>query len=136
METKEQLVAQIKGWMANDNELLDLQRRVKELKEKRKTYADNLVEIMRKNEIDCFDVNGGKLIYTKTKVKASLNKTTLVNALVKYFKDDDEQAKELSKFLLDSREEKVKESPTHQSHFVVIEEDGKLKIDGTVSDGN
>jgi len=110
METKEQLVAQIKGWMANDNELLELQRRVKELKEKRKTYADNLVEIMRKNEIDCFDVNGGKLIYTKTKVKASLNKNTLVNALVKYFKDDDEQAKELSKFLLDSREEKVKET--------------------------
>ena len=33
-------------------------------------------------------------------------------------------------------EEKVKESPTHQSQFVVIEEDGKLKIDGTVSDGN
>ena len=110
METKEQLVAQIKGWMANDNELLELQRRVKELKEKRKTYADNLVEIMRKNEIDCFDVNGGKLIYTKTKVKASLNKTTLVSALMKYFKDDDEQAKELSKFVLDSREEKVKES--------------------------
>ena len=110
METKEQLVAQIKGWMANDNELLELQRKVKELKEKRKTYADNLVEIMRKNEIDCFDVNGGKLIYTKTKVMASLNKTTLVNALMKYFKDDDEQAKELSKFVLDSREEKVKES--------------------------
>ena len=110
METKEQLVAQIKGWMANDNELLELQRKVKELKEKRKTYADNLVEIMRKNEIDCFDVNGGKLIYTKTKVKSTLNKTTLVNALVKYFKDDDEQAKEFSKFLLDSREEKVKET--------------------------
>lgn len=32
METKEQLVAQIKGWMTNDNELLDLQRRIKELK--------------------------------------------------------------------------------------------------------
>ena len=74
METKEQLVQQIKGWMANDNEIRDLQNRVKELKEKRKSYADNLVEIMRKNEID------------------------------------DDQAKELSKFLLDSREEKVKES--------------------------
>ena len=110
METKEQLVQQIKGWMANDNEIREIQSRLKELKEKRKGYADNLVGIMRKNEIDCFDVNGGKLIYTKTKVKANLNKTTLVNALVKYFKDDDEQAKELSKFLLDSREEKVKET--------------------------
>jgi hypothetical protein len=110
METKEQLVQQIKGWMANDNEIRDLQSRLKELKEKRKGYSDNLVEIMRKNEIDCFDVNDGKLIYTKTKVKAPLNKNTLVVALMKYFKDDDEQAKELSTFLLESREEKVKES--------------------------
>lgn len=36
METKEQLVQQIKGWMANDNEIRDLQSRLKELKEKRK----------------------------------------------------------------------------------------------------
>jgi uncharacterized protein (UPF0335 family) len=110
METKEQLVQQIKGWLANDNELRELQNRIKELKEKRKNYADNLVEIMRKNEIDCFDVNDVKLIYTKTKVKAPLNKNTLVTALMKYFKDDDDQAKELSSFLLESREEKVKES--------------------------
>jgi len=110
METKEQLVQQIKGWMANDNEIREIQTRLKELKDKRKGFADNLVGIMRKNEIDCFDVNDGKLIYTKTKVKAPLNKTTLVNSLMKYFKDDDEQAKELVQFLLESREEKVKES--------------------------
>jgi hypothetical protein len=110
METKEQLVQHIKGWMANDNEIRDIQTRLKELKDKRKVFADNLVEIMRKNEIDCFDVNDGKLIYTKTKVKAPLNKTTLAASLIKYFKDDDEQAKELAQFLLESREEKVKES--------------------------
>ena len=110
METKEQLVQHIKGWMANDNEIRDIQTRLKDLKDKRKVFADNLVEIMRKNEIDCFDVNDGKLIYTKTKVKAPLNKTTLAASLIKYFKDDDEQAKELAQFLLESREEKVKES--------------------------
>jgi hypothetical protein len=96
--------------MTNDNEIREIQARLKELKDKRKGFADNLVGIMRKNEIDCFDVNDGKLIYTKTKVKAPLNKTTLVNSLMKYFKDDDEQAKELVQFLLESREEKVKES--------------------------
>ena len=110
METKEQLVQQIKGWMANDNEIREIQARLKELKDKRKGFSDNLVGIMRNNEIDCFDVNDGKLIYTKTKVKAPLNKTTLVTSLMKYFKDDDEQAKELGLFLLESREEKVKES--------------------------
>jgi hypothetical protein len=110
METKEQLVQHIKGWMANDNEIRDIQTRLKELKDKRKGYADSLVEIMRKNEIDCFDVNDGKLIYTKTKVKAPFNKTNLASSLMKYFKDDDEQAKEIAQFLLESREEKVKES--------------------------
>ena len=49
METKEQLVQHIKGWMANDNEIREIQSRLKELKDKRKGYADNLVEIMRKN---------------------------------------------------------------------------------------
>ena len=90
METKEQLVQHIKGWLANDNEIREIQARLKELKDKRKGYADNLVEIMRKNEIDCFDVNDGKLIYTKTKVKAPLNKATLATSLMKYFKDDDQ----------------------------------------------
>jgi hypothetical protein len=83
MESKEQLVKHIKGWMTNDNEIREIQVRLKELKDKRKGYADNLVEIMRKNEIDCFDVNDGKLIYTKTKVKAPLNKTTLATSLMK-----------------------------------------------------
>ena len=32
------------------------------------------------------------------------------NLLIGLYEDDDEQAKELSKFVLDSREEKVKES--------------------------
>ena len=74
METKEQLVQHIKGWLANDNEIRDIQTRLKELKDKRKGYADSLVEIMRKNEIDCFDVNDGKLIYTKTKVNELLTR--------------------------------------------------------------
>ena len=39
-----------------------------------------------------------------------MNKTTLAASLMKYFKDDDEQAKEIAQFLLESREEKVKES--------------------------
>ena len=110
METKEQLVAQIKGWMANDNELLELQRKVKELKEKRKTYADNLVEIMRKNEIDCFDVANGRIVYSKTKIRAPLSNGQLKSALTTYYKDDVEKANNLTEFLLSSRVEKTRES--------------------------
>ena len=110
METKEQLVQQIKGWMANDNELRDLQNRVKELKDKRKSYADNLVEIMRKNEIDCFDINGGSLVYKKNKVKKPINAKTLMSTLKNYFTSNPVQAEEITKYVMDNREEQIKET--------------------------
>ena len=34
----------------------------------------NLVNIMKENEIDCFDISDGKLMYTKSKVKQALSK--------------------------------------------------------------
>ena len=68
-----------------------------------------LVNFMKSNEIDVFDINDGKLVYAKTKVKAPINKTTLFAALMQHYKDED-AAKKLSEFILDSRQEKIKES--------------------------
>ena len=42
-------------------------------------YTANLVDIMKTNNVDCFDVKNGKLIYTKKKVKAPLSKKHLFN---------------------------------------------------------
>ena len=53
---------------------------------KNKNQLNNaqLVKIMRENEIDCFDLdsNGGKLIYTKQKIKKSLSKKHLMTCLM------------------------------------------------------
>jgi len=97
---KEDLIKNIKGWIHLDEEIKDLQRQIKEI-----------VKIMRENEIDCFDLdsNGGKLIYTKQKIKKSLSKKHLMTCLMKYFKEDSIQAKEVSNFILNNREEKIKE---------------------------
>ena len=68
---------------------------------------------MRDNEIDCFelDSNGGKLIYTKQKISLkSLSKKYLMKCLTQYFKEDSQQAKQVSNFILNNREEKVKEN--------------------------
>ena len=63
---------------------------------------------MKNNEIDCFDINNGRLIYSKNKVKAPLSKKTLIGALQKYY-DDDDEAKRVTEFLMESRTETVKE---------------------------
>ena len=109
---KEALVNNIKTWIHLDEEIKDLQREIKEKRKKKKQHTSALVEIMRDNEIDCFDLdnNGSKLIYTKRKVKKSLSKKHLMVCLLKYFKEDSQQAKSMSSYILNSREEKVTEN--------------------------
>ena len=108
-ETKAQLVQYIKSWIDSDNDIRDLQKELKTLRENKKTLTDALVNVMKSNEIDVFDINDGKLVYAKTKVKAPINKTSLFAALMQHYQDED-AAKKLSEFILDSRQEKVKES--------------------------
>ena len=109
---KEELIKNIKGWIHLDEEIKDLQRQIKEKQNEKKQNTETLVKIMRENEIDCFDLdsNGGKLIYTKQKIKKSLSKKHLMTCLMKYFKEDSIQAKEVSNFILSNREEKMKEN--------------------------
>lgn len=65
---------------------------------------------MKSNEIDCFDVNNGKLMYSKTKVKAPLNKSQMVQALMEYFNNDEPRVRELEDKLMSARKEKITET--------------------------
>ena len=110
METKEQLVTNIKEWIKIDNEIAQLKSEIKERNNKKKNLTENLVVTMKKNQIDCFDINGGALVYKQNKVKQTINGKSLLVALQKYYKDDLKSAEELTKHILDSREEKIKET--------------------------
>ena len=110
METKEQLVNNIKEWIKIDSEINELKLAIKERNNKKKQLTEGLVTTMKKNEIDCFDINGGALIYKKNKIKKPINGKTLLTALQNYYKNDPQIAEELTKHVLDSREEQVKET--------------------------
>ena len=108
-ETKAQLVQYIKSWIEVDNDMRNLQKEMKTLRDNKKTMTDALVNVMKSNEIDVFDINDGKLVYVKTKVKAPINKTSLFAALMQHYQDED-AAKKLSEFIMNSRAENVKDS--------------------------
>ena len=78
---KDLLIATIKEWIDVNNELIKIQKTVKEYREKKRQLTDALVGIMKNNEIDCFDINNGKLICRTTRVKAPLNRQNLAKAL-------------------------------------------------------
>ena len=108
--TKEELIEQIKEWIHIDNELRELQRAAKERRERKKELTNQLVEIMRDNESDCFDMSEGKLVYTQTRVKSPINKKFLLQTLEKFYQGSSEKAGEMTEFILSNRTEKIKEN--------------------------
>ena len=111
METKEQLVCHIRRWIEIDNRIADLQRQIKECREEKKDMSSTLVDVMKSNEIDCFDINDGKLMYSKHRVKKPISKRSLLESLTNYFgADNNEMAADVGQFILESREETIKES--------------------------
>jgi single-stranded DNA-specific DHH superfamily exonuclease len=109
METKEELVTGVKEWIKIDNEIAKLKAEVKERNEKKKKLTETLMDVMKKNEIECFDINGGALIYKKNTIKKPITGKTLLSALQKYYANDQKMAEELTKHVMENREEKVKE---------------------------
>lgn len=110
METKEQLVNNIKEWIKFDTEISQLKAEIKDKNNKKKLLTENLVTVMKTNQIDCFDINGGALVYKKSTVKKPINAKTLLTALNNYYKDTPNVAEDLTKHIMDSREEKTKET--------------------------
>lgn len=110
METKEQLVKTIKEWVKIDNDIRKLQQEIAKRKNEKKSISNNLMNIMKQNEIDCFDINDGQIYYSKKNIKKPITKKVLMNTLSKFYKGDINKATELNNFIIENREEVVKET--------------------------
>jgi len=107
--SKELLVSIIRDWVKNDNEIRKLKEQQTIRKNSNKALTTKLIEIMRSNSLDCFDINDGSILYKKTNIKKPLSKKTLFQLLNEFYKDDTVKAGEVSSFLMENREEVVKE---------------------------
>jgi hypothetical protein len=108
--TKEQVKDYLRQWIRVENEISTLSVEIKKRKLVHQQLSASLLEVMRKNDIDCFDITNGKIVYSKVKHRAPLNNGQLRSALTTYYKDDTEKANNLTEFLLSSRVEKTRES--------------------------
>ena len=103
------LIQKIKKWLEYESKIINLQKELKELKKNRSGLSNELKIIMKNKELDCIDVNDGKILYTTTHVKKGLNKKYLSNVLTKYFEDSN-RADEICQFILENRESQIKEN--------------------------
>ena len=109
MNTKEELISNIKEWIKMDTEITKLKADIKSKTNKKKQLNDSLVNIMKNNAIDCFDINGGSLVYKQKKTRKTISGKFLLAQLEEYYKDQPEVAKDITKKVLDNREEVVKD---------------------------
>ena len=111
-ETKEELVNLVRQWVSVENEMKVLSKELKDRREQKKELTQSLVEVMKGHDIDCFDITDGKLMYTRNRVKAPINKKLLFDSLAAYLSESGVPAEEVTKMVdhvLDSREVKTKE---------------------------
>jgi hypothetical protein len=111
MTTKEELSKIIRQWVNIDNEIKILQKEIKERRNNKKALTNNLVEIMKTNEIDCFDINNGKILYSKNNIKKPISKKYLLSCLSNYFNEiPGIESDNVAKYILDNREITTKDN--------------------------
>lgn len=110
MENKEQLVKAIREWVKLDNDMKILKKEMSNRKKEKDQLSIKLIETMKQNKIDQFDINDGQIQYSKKTVKKPITKKMLLNILSTYYNEDTEKAVEVNNYILDNREEVIKET--------------------------
>ncbi len=106
---KETLKTIVREWVKNDNDIRELKKQENMRKNANKELTEKLLSIMRTHNLDCFDINDGKIMYKKTNAKKPFSKKNIIQLLNEYYKNDVEKAIEVSSFLIENREEVTKE---------------------------
>ena len=114
--TKEELILSIKEWIKIDNDIAKAKTDIKEKTARKKVLTENLVTVMKSTSIDCFDINGGALIYKQKTTKKPISAKYLLAELQKIYKDQPAVASDLTKQLLDNRELSIKDEICRKIH--------------------
>jgi hypothetical protein len=97
----------VKEWMILDDDILTLQKAIKERKNKKNELTPKIQEFMNSNEINDLNTNNGKLKFTKSVCTKPLNKQFLISRWGDFFKDFTKGEKAAS-FILDNRDKEEK----------------------------
>lgn len=109
-DTKNELIQTVKDWVRIDNEIRQLQKEISTRRLDKKRMNTLLMDTMKSNDIDCFDLNDGQICYTKKNIKKPINNKILLDILTKYYNGDLDQASEINNYIKENRTEITKEN--------------------------
>jgi len=112
---KEQLIEIVKSWVTIDNEINILQAHLNLMKKDKKMKTVSLMEIMKNNEVFCFDTKDFQIKYVSKKTKKPISKNTVLSLLGTYFEGNVTKAQEVNDFIFENRENKITECIVRKS---------------------
>ena len=110
MNNQEILIKTVQEWVQTDNEIRTLKSELNKRNKVKKEVSLKLMNIMKQNEIDCFDLKDGQISYVQRNIKKPITKKMLLEVLSKYYQGDIGKALEVKDFIDENREEYIKES--------------------------
>ena len=109
METLDQLKTTVREWVKLDNEIRTLNKEIAIRRNDKKNLSKKLVEVMRDNKLDIFDLKDGQLMYVKKNKKKPITQKQLLSVLSTYYKEDAAKAEQLHQYIMDNRAETTEE---------------------------
>lgn len=109
VQNKQILIDIVKQWVTLDNQIRAMNKKLKELRNDKKEQNEKMIQVMKQNEIDNFDLKDGQIRYKKETKREPLTQKTLLKILSKHPQLEQEQAKHLNQFIYDNRQVSEKE---------------------------
>lgn len=109
METKEDLVANLKAWMKLDAEIRGLRKETRDRVSKQKELSNVLIELMKTNDIDTLNTNEMHISCVQKETKGALSKKYLESVLLEYYENNSQKATEVQDYIMSHRTTSVKD---------------------------
>jgi TolA-binding protein len=102
METT--LLDRVKSWVQLDNQIRNLNARLKELRKEKKTQNESMIQLMKDKEIDNFDLKDGQIQYKRATKREPLTQSRLLAILSAHPQFGAEQARMVHDFVMENRQ--------------------------------
>jgi hypothetical protein len=103
---KQKLIVLVKEYIAIEDKLAAMRKEMKGLQTEKKELGLQLMAVMKEHDTFTIDVKQTKIMRQTRTTKTPLSKKYLSACLLKFFKDE-EAAKDLLKFIIESRTSNV-----------------------------
>lgn len=101
---KNKLQQSVKEYLSLDEQIAALRKGLKERNAKKNETSNEIIDIMKKLDIDNLNVKDGKLVSKTSTRNKVISKATLVDGLGELFKNDDVKLQNAMKTILEKRQ--------------------------------